>query len=56
MRDDTCFSCGNLIFNPDRLYPYKCRKNKACSYGTMLALMRANGIDILDCATKCKNF
>lgn len=56
MRDDTCFSCSNLIFYPDRLYPYKCRKNKAWSYGTMLALMRANGIDILDCAAKCKNF
>lgn len=56
MRDDTCFSCSNLIFNPDRLYPYKCRKNKACSYGTLLALMQDNGIDIFDCSTKCKNF
>lgn len=56
MRDDTCVTCKNMIFYQDRLYPYKCRKNKAVSYSNIDALMSANGIVISDCATKCKNF
>lgn len=56
MRDDTCFTCSHMIFNPDRLYPYKCRKNKSQSYGDIDALMLANGIVFSDCATKCKNY